>query len=462
MKNIFKRGRQAEQLERVEQDDSLLAEAGDNNLALETNSDAHKKQKIVAFSAVSLMALAGMYYVLQPSGQEKSKLDALDTSKQTKIATDDIVNRNLGEKEWMALSQGQMDSQQRAIQGLQSDPARIDDLQKKIDSLQSENTGLKTDGTQVLGAYQKENDDLKAQIEALRQDQARIASAGPSAMYGPGGPSSYQRAGGAPMAPGAVGAQAVPAASSPPPVRTNEIRMISFGGDGSGGTGTKVAKGSTVFTDSENYLPPNSIAPATVVVGVDATTTVKSQGDPLPVVLRITGPARSVYSEGKLLRTNLTGCMVNGSAMGDLSSEKVYVKLAKMTCPQPNGRVAVSEVKGFISFGGKTGVRGHVVSRAGNLVGQAFIAGIFGGIGKGAATNSNSYLTSPTVNVNGTRQTLSPTDLAVGGLGNGVGQAADLVSKYLIERAEQYQPVVEMPTGIKVEVVFLEGTFIRN
>jgi conjugal transfer pilus assembly protein TraB len=36
------------------------------------------------------------------------------------------------------------------------------------------------------------------------------------------------------------------------------------------------------------------------------------------------------------------------------------------------------------------------------------------------------------------------------------------VSKYLIERAEQYQPVVEMPTGIKVEVVFLEGAFIRN
>lgn len=461
MKNIFKRGRQPEQLERVEQDDSLLADAGDNHLALETNSDAHKKQKIAAFSAVSLMALAGMYYVLQPSGEDKSKLDALDTSKQTKIATDDIVNRNLGEKEWMALSQGQMDSQQRAIQGLQNDPARIDDLQKKIDSLQSENSGLKTDGTQVLGAYQKENDDLKAQIEALRQDQARIASAGPGSMYGPGGPTSYQRAGGAPIAPGAGGPQAVPAAP-PPPVRTNEIRMISFGGDGSGGTGTKVAKGSTVFTDSENYLPPNSIAPATVVVGVDATTTVKSQGDPLPVVLRITGPARSVYSEGKLLRTNLTGCMVNGSAMGDLSSEKVYVKLAKMTCPQPNGRVAVSEVKGFISFGGKTGVRGHVVSRAGNLVGQAFIAGIFGGIGKGAATNSNAYLSGTSVSVNGSRQTLSPSEIATAGLGNGVAQSADMVSKYLIERAEQYQPVVEMPTGIKVEVVFLEGTFIRN
>ena len=32
----------------------------------------------------------------------------------------------------------------------------------------------------------------------------------------------------------------------------------------------------------------------------------------------------------------------------------------------------------------------------------------------------------------------------------------------LIERAEQYQPVVEMPTGIDVEIVFLEGVFIQN
>ena len=47
-------------------------------------------------------------------------------------------------------------------------------------------------------------------------------------------------------------------------------------------------------------------------------------------------------------------------------------------------------------------------------------------------------------------------------LGGGADQAGKTVSEYLIERAEQYQPVVEMPTGAQVEVVFLDGTFIRN
>src|SRR3546814_2665903 len=90
---------------------------------------------------------------------------------------------------------------------------------------------------------------------------------------------------------------------------------------------------------------------------------VNSQTDPLPVVLRVTGPARSVYQNGRLLTTKIEGCLINGAARGALSSEKVYVKLQKMTCPQPGGRYAVSEVKGFIAFGGKTGVRGRVVSR---------------------------------------------------------------------------------------------------
>src|SRR3546814_8993063 len=125
---------------------------------------------------------------------------------------------------------------------------------------------------------------------------------------------------------------------------------------------------------------------------LDAASNVQSHSYPLPFVLRIVGPARSVAQNGKVLTTRIDGCLVNGAARGDLSSEKVYVKLAKMTCPQPGGRYAESEVKGFIAFGGKTGVRGRVVSREGSLTMQAFFAGLVGGIGRGFSANSNSFL----------------------------------------------------------------------
>jgi conjugal transfer pilus assembly protein TraB len=182
-------------------------------------------------------------------------------------------------------------------------------------------------------------------------------------------------------------------------------------------------------------------------------------------VLRITGPARSVYSpaQGKLLRTNLTGCMVNGSAIADLSSEKVYVKLQKMTCPQPGGRYAVSEVKGFLAFGGKTGVRGRVVSREGSLATQAFFAGLVSGAGTALNTAFNQPLASiSTDGSGGINRTPNIGNVGLRAVGGGAMESGKDVSKYLIERAEQYQPVIEMPTGIDVEIVFLEGVYVRN
>ena len=84
------------------------------------------------------------------------------------------------------------------------------------------------------------------------------------------------------------------------------------------------------------------------------------------------------------------------------------------------------------------------------------------GVGEGGSANANSVFSGVTTNPDGTRAKLSPGDILGGGLGQGAADAADTVSKYLIERAEQYQPVVEMPTGIDVEIVFLDGVYVRN
>ena len=78
------------------------------------------------------------------------------------------------------------------------------------------------------------------------------------------------------------------------------------------------------------------------------------------------------------------------------------------------------------------------------------------------SANANGLFSGLNVGTDGKRPSLSAGDIVQGGLGQGVGDAADTVSKYLIERAEQYQPVIEMPTGIDVEIVFLDGVYVRN
>src|SRR3546814_18628119 len=92
-------------------------------------------------------------------------------------------------------------------------------------------------------------------------------------------------------------------------------------------------------------------------------------------------------------------------------------------------------------LGGKTGVRGRVVSREGSLVTQAFLAGLAGGFGRGFSANANSVFQGTNTPTNGQRDKLSTGEILEGGFGEGVAQSGAMVSKYLIERAEKYTPV---------------------
>ena len=207
------------------------------------------------------------------------------------------------------------------------------------------------------------------------------------------------------------------------------------------------------------WLPAGAHAQAVVLAGVDASAGVSSQGDPRPVLLRITGPAWTAAEGGTALQVDVDGCTVTGAAHGDLSSEKVYVRFRTMTCAGPEpGTVIETDVAGFVAGSGKTGVRGPVVSREGALVEKAFLAGMVSGLGQGV-----SQAFQPQAVATGTGAALANTglgDIGRAGLGAGAGSAGQKVADYMIRRAEQYQPVVQLQAGTRVTLVFLEGARI--
>ena len=205
-----------------------------------------------------------------------------------------------------------------------------------------------------------------------------------------------------------------------------------------------------------SWLPAGAYAEALVLAGVDASAGVSSQGDPRPVLFRLTGKARSAAAEGIAMEADVEGCTLTGAAYGDLSSEKVYVRLQTMTCAGSEaGTVIETKVSGFVAGGGKAGVRGPVVSREGALVEKAFLAGLVSGAGETAAN----VLQAP-AGTAGAENAASLGDLGRAGLGAGAGSAGRRVADYLIRRAEQYQPVIQLQTGTRVTVVFIEGTRI--
>jgi len=411
-------------------------ESGRRNL----NSQIAQRQKMLLAGIGAIALIGGGMFIFSDDGDDTGG----DANGATTIDTGGLVNRNLASREFVAVYGNRLDAQGRAIKDLQQSQLLRPEIEQELEALRSENAQMRSDGQAAIDAISAENANLRSQLS----DAAKASAAAPP-------PPAYD--------PGVGTSGAIQSPQPGAPAQGGELSLMSFT-DNVGKDGKPRAAETApalLLEASRDYLPPNSYAPATVIVGVDASTGVASQSDPLPVVLRITGPARSVMRAGKLLTTDITGCLVNGAARGDLSAEKVYVKLVRMTCAQPGGRFAVSEVKGFISFAGKSGVRGRVVSREGSLVAQALMAGIVGGFGRGFSANANGIFTGE-VGANGQREALSPTDILAGGFGQGAGEAADTVSRYLIERAEQYQPVVEMPTGIEVEIVFLDGVHVRS
>lgn len=419
------------------------------------NARTARRQKLLLGSLGAVLLVGGSWFIF---GGDNTSLKNDPDAAQT-IDTAGLVNRDLSQREFVATYGNRLDAVTREQKALKDAQLPKQEVEAQLAALKTENQAMRVDGQAAIDAISAENAELKTRLAAQPAPTASV----PPPAYGPQAGGYDARSRPAPNAPGLGGnAPAGGDAAGPTP---GEVKLMSFSSEKSPANGLRAARPDAppvIVEDSPNYLPPNSYAPARVIVGVDASAGVSSQTDPLPVVLRITGPARSVMQNGKVLTTRIQGCVVNGAARGDLSSEKVYVKLARMTCDQPGGRVAVSEVKGFISFAGKSGVRGRVVSREGSLVSQALLAGIIGGFGRGFSANANSVFSGVTTNPDGSRSKLSGGDILGGGLGQGAADAADTVSKYLIERAEQYQPVVEMPTGIDVEIVFLDGVYVRN
>ena len=251
------------------------------------NAKTRARQRMLLLGGGGTAAMLALWAVFGTGTSTTPKADA-----PTKIETDGLVNRDLSQREFVAIYGNRLDAQQRQIKALEDTRGDPKALQTQLDELAAQNAAMKADGAHTIDALTAEN-------AALRQSAEAQAAAN--------------------AAPPPKGGLAPVAAEAPDPLPQREVKTLNFtsaSSDARPARGTRPAQGTLEVEDSPDYLPPNSYAPARVIVGVDASAGVASQTDPLPVVLRITGPARSVVKDGKLLSTRLQGCVVNGAATG--------------------------------------------------------------------------------------------------------------------------------------------------
>jgi conjugal transfer pilus assembly protein TraB len=216
---------------------------------------------------------------------------------------------------------------------------------------------------------------------------------------------------------------------------------------------TRVPTPSTADTRTLSTFLPVSFTRGTLLGGLDAPTGGQSQSNPHPVLIRL--------SDNSVLPNRLRGeyrdCFVIAAGYGDISSERAYLRTENLSCVRADGAALEVRIQGSV-YGedGKVGMRGRLVTKQGQMLANALLAGVVSGIGQGLATSSTSYSTSAL----GTIATASGADAYRAGLGTGVGRALDRLAQYYIKLAENTFPVIEVDAGREIDVVITKGVRI--
>jgi len=205
---------------------------------------------------------------------------------------------------------------------------------------------------------------------------------------------------------------------------------------------------------TDNTIPAGAFAQALLLGGVDASTSIQASSDPRPILLRLTHPG----TLPRRFQSDLEGCHALAAAYGELSSERVFMRLEKMSCiERKTGEVMEIPIQGYVAGeDGRAGLRGVVVDRAGASMRNAMIGGFFSSVGKFLGQNRSPLLFSPTQGI-AQQNALSGTELLKQSAGNGLGGALDKYADFYIKRAEQMQPVIQVAAGRIVDIVFSQG-----
>ena len=213
-----------------------------------------------------------------------------------------------------------------------------------------------------------------------------------------------------------------------------------------------IAKNRTKEKKADELLITGSFARARLLNGVEAPTGGQANGNPVPMLLEIKDPA---FLPNRY-RSDIKRCMVTANATGDLSSERVLVRLDRMSCITHSRGAIDVRVTGYVTGeDGKTGLKARVVTRSGQAIANALLVGTLSGLGEAVSLAAQDS----TTNFAGT-VTNTVNNPWRAGLGNGMQDALDRVADYYLKLADKIFPVLEVDAGRDVDIVITQSSSI--
>jgi conjugal transfer pilus assembly protein TraB len=363
----------------------------------------------------------------------------------------DITPKGLDKQSWQAQSM-----------------AEIEQLKQLVNKQSKENERL-NQSLQTLADHQKAVEEQRAK-EAKEPKRAELpagvtppplpkdarlpSTVTPGTPAVPGVTLPGQEAGGLPMLPTEAPAVSAPAPTISKPEPVKKAAVTEPGKAEGSGEPVKATVGYTAASNA-GMLPPGSFADVSLLHGLDAATGTTAQANPMPVLLNVQNNATLPGSAKYALKS----CFVLGSSFGDLSSERVYVQLTKLSCVDKNDRLILSaDVQGYVvDSDGRLGLRGVVTDRQGSRLAKAMLAGFAQGLAGALKMSQGTVSTSPL----GSIQSLTGGDaLKSAGL-QGAADANTQLAQFYLNEAKQMFPVLSVDAARTATIVFQQPVMLK-
>lgn len=208
------------------------------------------------------------------------------------------------------------------------------------------------------------------------------------------------------------------------------------------------------YLDPSHYVPSNTSVKAVILGGADADASVNGQSKNNGVMIF------KFIEDGRLPNGQLSrlhGCRVSANSYGDISSERAFATLYKLSCAYPGQPIIDKEVTGWVFYKGKAGIKGRPVMKDGKVMKWAGVSGALSGIAS-AAQYAQSV---QQFGAFGASSVVPSGSIAPYAAYGGASKAADTLSQYYVKRAEQYHPVIPIGAGNEVTVVFKDGFYLE-
>lgn len=210
--------------------------------------------------------------------------------------------------------------------------------------------------------------------------------------------------------------------------------------------------------DGEFTLTMGSIITGVLINGVPAPTSSNGQKDPMPVLMRIKKEALMPNH----FTLDVVDCHLLGSAVGDLSSSRAFIRAEAISCITENGQSIEKNLTAYAvsSSDGMAGIAGEVVFKSSTMMANAMKADFLANFGKAISPQRVQSLNTQPGNTQLWQQQ-NAEYAASAGVAGGFGGATERLAEYYMQMAEAAHPVIELLPGIEVDFIVQKGMTMK-